>query len=103
MREATPLTVISSRPDLMTTISSLESTILGAVLWPTLSVVMWLSSARKVSVGELTHVTRESVGVGVEGWRLQSMTEDGSLPGTACSAADLAEVACERSVTKLMT
>jgi hypothetical protein len=81
MREATPLTVISNWPDLMTTISSLESTILGAVLWPTLSVVMWLSSSRKVSVGELTHVTREPVGVGVEGWRLQSMTEDGSLPG----------------------
>src|SRR6266702_2824228 len=102
MREATPLTAISTWPDWMTTISSLESMMLGAVCWPGLRVVMWLSSARKVSVGELTHTTREPVGVGVEGWLLQSITEEASLPGTACSAADLSEAECERSVTKLM-
>src|SRR5450432_794346 len=100
MREAMPLTVTSTWPDLMTTISSFESTILAAVCCPALSVVMWLSRARKVRVGKLTHTLREPVGVGVEGWLLQSMTEEGSLPGTASSAADLADVECERSVTK---
>ena len=51
---------------------------------------MWLSRATKVRVGELTTVTREPVGVGVAGRLLQSMTEEASLPGTACSAAELA-------------
>ena len=54
-------------------------------------------------VDELTQTTREPVDVGVEGRLLQSITEEASLPGTACSAADLADAECERSVTKLMT
>src|ERR1700722_31941 len=103
MREAMPLTVTSTWPDLITTISSLESMILAADDWPTLRVVIWLSRARKVRVGELTQTIREPEGVGVEGMLLQSRTEDASLPGAASSAADLADVACERSVTKLMT
>src|ERR1035441_8985046 len=91
MREDTPLTVTSTWPDLRMASSSPESTMSTAVDWPGLRVVRWLSSVLKVRVGELTTLTCEPLGVGVDGRLLQSMTVEASLPGTACSMAGRSE------------
>src|SRR6185437_4324500 len=101
-----PLTVTSTCPSRRMQTSSLGSRS-GVVCLPGSRRVMWVSRARKVTVGcDCTTTEREPVGVAMTGRELVSITADPNLPGWFCCAAEGA-LACAAldatSLTKFTT